>query len=77
MDGNNPEEEDNWLIKFFKRRLEMPPEERKRIVANWKIYKSCGSGLAGFVGGYFIIKIYKVDDIDREHRGKDCDHPQC
>ena len=77
MDGNNPEEENNWLIKFFERRLEMPPEERKRIVANWKIYKSCGSGLAGFVGGYFIIKYFKVDDIDREHRGKDCDHPQC
>jgi hypothetical protein len=77
MDGNNPEEEKNWLIKFFKRRLEIPPEDRKKIVADWKLYKSCGSGLVGLGTGYVIIKYLKVDDIDRAHRGKNCDHPQC
>jgi len=77
MEGNNPEEEKNWLIKFFKRRLEMPAEDRKKIVSNWKFYKSFSSGVAGWVAGYVIIKYLKVDDIDRAHRGKDCDHPQC
>ena len=50
MDGNNPKEEDNWLIRFFQRRLEMPAEDRKYIVNKWKLIKSTGS----FAVGWFI-----------------------
>ncbi len=57
MDGNNPKEEDNWLIRFFQRRLEMPAEDRKYIVNRWNKFKFFGSLAAGwFTGMVFIEK---------------------